>query len=89
MSSSQSLGAQPAAAMLALATILSVLLLVSPAKAASMNVVDENGKQGIVIDGPIVTGDYDEFLHALEKVRDKSNTTSFFLVWAAMVSQLF
>ena len=63
--------------MRALATVLSVLLLVSPAKAASMHVIDENGKQGIVIDGPIVTGDNDEFLHALEKVRDKSNTIVF------------
>ena len=42
-----------------------------------MHVIDENGKQGIVIDGPIVTGDNDEFLHALEKVRDKSNTIVF------------
>ena len=74
MSSSQS---QAAAAMRALATILFVLLLVDPAKAASMQVIDENGKQGIVIDGPIVPGDNDEFLHALEKVRDKSNTIVF------------
>ena len=77
MSSSRSLSAQAAAAMRALATVLSVLLLVSPAEAASMHVIDENGKQGIVIDGPIVTGDNDEFLHALEKVRDKSNTIVF------------
>ena len=47
------------------------------AEAASIHVIDENGKQGIVIEGPIVQGDDNQFTLALEDVRDKSNTFVF------------
>ena len=77
MSSSQSLIVEAAAAMRALATVLSVLLLVNPANAASMHVIDENGKQGIVVEGLIAAGDNDEFSRAPEGVRDKSNSLVF------------
>ena len=76
MSSSQSLIVQAAVVTRVLA-VLMVLWLVNPAQVVSLHVIDENGKQGIVIDGPIVKGDDDEFSHALEKVRDKSNTFVF------------
>ena len=53
------------------------LLLVSPAQAASMHIIDENGKQGIIVDGLVAKGDNDEFSRLLENVRDKSNTIVF------------
>jgi hypothetical protein len=76
MSSFRSLSVQAAAVMRALA-VLVFLWLMSPAQAASIHVIDENGKQGIVVGGIIVNGDDDEFSRALEKVRDKSNTFVF------------
>jgi hypothetical protein len=74
--SSQSFIAQAGAVMRALA-VLVFLWLVSPAQAASMHVIDENGKQGIVVEGLIATGDNDEFSRLLEGVRDKSSSLVF------------
>ena len=39
-----------------------------------MHVIDENGKQGIVVEGLIATGDNDEFSRLLEGARDKSSS---------------
>ena len=69
-----------AAVMRTLATLV-VLWLVSPAQAASMHVINENGKQGIYIEGLIATGDDNEFSHALEGVRDKYNSLVFTSGW--------
>ena len=57
--------------------VLAVLGLVSPAQAASMHIIDENGKQGIIVEGLIATGDNDEFSRVLESVRDKSSSLVF------------
>lgn len=59
--------------------VLAVLGLVSPAQAASMHIIDENGKQGIIVEGLIATGDNDEFSRVLESVRDKSSSLVF--IW--------
>ena len=58
-------------------SVLVFLWLISPTQAASMDVIDKNGKQGIVVDGLIATGDNEEFSRLLEGVRDKSSTLVF------------
>jgi hypothetical protein len=79
MSRSQTLSISAAVA-LAL-VILNTLLWGAPARAASIQIINENGKQRIYIDGVITADDDKEFSRALESVRDKSNSFVFASGW--------